>query len=85
MVFMILLLNFTAKLLPQKPLQKLSQSDKPTKLDDFKMLVEEKVDNIKNFKINMIRKFVENTRVGNGINRTIADVFEDVYYNKLYK
>ena len=66
-------------------MKKLDKSAKPTKSDDVKIFFSEAFDNIKNFRINLIRKFVENHRNDNGALRTIADVFEDVHYNELYK
>ena len=70
---------------PQKAVKKLDKSEKPTKIDNMKLFFSEAVDNIKNFRINQIRKFVENHKDSDGLAKTIADVFEDVNYNDLYK
>lgn len=70
---------------PQKAVKKLDKSEKPTKIDNMKLFFSEAVDNIKNFRINQIRKFVENHKNSDGLAKTIADVFEDVNYNDLYK
>lgn len=58
---------------------------KPTNLDNFKMFAAEVVDNVKNFRINQIRKFIENHQKEGDALKDIADVFEDVHYNELYK
>lgn len=55
----------------------------PKKSDDIKLFVSETIDNIKNFRINLIRRFVDNHRTGNGVTRTIAEAFEDAYYEKV--
>jgi hypothetical protein len=70
---------------PQKAVKKLDKSEKPSKSDDIKMFFSEKIDNIKNFRINQIRKFVEKNQDKNGIKRTIADAFEEIYSDELYK
>lgn len=70
---------------PQKAVKKLDKSEKPTKIDNMKLFFSETVDNIKNFRINQIRKFVENHKDSDGLAKTIAEVFEDVNYNDLYK
>lgn len=75
------------KVAPKKTPEKLKGTDKPNKSDDIKMFVSEKVDNIKNFRINQIRKFIEkhqNSEDGDPL-KSLANVFENVYYNKLYK
>ena len=73
------------KVAPQKPVEKMKKADKPQKVDDVKLFLGEVVDNIKNFRLNQIRKFIENHQNGNGVARTMADVFEEVHYNDLYK
>ena len=70
---------------PQKALKKLDKSDKPTKSDDVKLFLSETFDNIKNFRLNMIRKFVEKHQGNRDPLRMVADAFEDAYYNDLYK
>lgn len=70
---------------PQKVLKKLDKSEKPTKSDNFKLFASEAFDNIKNFRLNMIRKFIENHQAEGDPLKTVADVFEDVHYNDLYK
>ena len=73
------------KIAPSKTPQKLDKSVKPTRKDDAKLFFGETFDNIKNFRINQIRKFIEKHQKEGDALKDIADVFEDVHYNELYK
>ena len=73
------------KIAPTKTPKKLDKSAKPTKTDDAKLFFGEVIDNIKNFRINQIRKFVEKHQQEGDALKDIADVFEEVHYNELYK
>lgn len=73
------------KVAPKKPAENLKKSDKPQKGDDVKLFLGGVVDNIKNFRINRIRKFIENHRQEDDTLKTVADAFEDAYYSELYK
>lgn len=74
-----------SKIAPKKVAENIDKSAKLTEKKDIKIFLEDKIDNIKNFRINLIRKFVESHKNDKGIGRTIADVFEEVHYNELYK